>query len=82
MGCGCNRDLETGINPRLSGETPKHHRVRLAEQPLDKRKTASDGDSTTISDIAVTPGQFVIKNTGSINNNYIIKAKLGEGIIA
>lgn len=81
MGCGCNRDLETGVNPRLSGETSKHHRVRLSEQPLDKRKTASDGDSITASDIAVTPGQFVIKNAGTINDNYIIKGKLGEGII-
>eukprot|EP00826_Nyctotherus_ovalis_P011707 TRINITY_DN1304_c0_g2_i7.p1 TRINITY_DN1304_c0_g2~~TRINITY_DN1304_c0_g2_i7.p1 ORF type:complete len:140 (+),score=30.96 TRINITY_DN1304_c0_g2_i7:122-541(+) len=80
MGCGCNRDQETGIDPKLSAALPSPPKARLIDESLDKLKTTTDGELSVISDVAVTPAQFVVKNTGTINKNYVIKKKLGEGI--
>eukprot|EP00826_Nyctotherus_ovalis_P011704 TRINITY_DN1304_c0_g2_i3.p1 TRINITY_DN1304_c0_g2~~TRINITY_DN1304_c0_g2_i3.p1 ORF type:complete len:340 (+),score=71.15 TRINITY_DN1304_c0_g2_i3:122-1141(+) len=79
MGCGCNRDQETGIDPKLSAALPSPPKARLIDESLDKLKTTTDGELSVISDVAVTPAQFVVKNTGTINKNYVIKKKLGEG---
>lgn len=80
MGCGCNRDQETGTDPKLSAEVQSTPKPRLVDRPLDKLKTTADGELSVISDVAVTPALFVVKNTGTINKNYVIKKKLGEGI--
>jgi len=80
MGCGCNRDTEISINPKLTDELLNPSRIKLREQSFNNRKTIDNIES--ISDLTITPSQFVIKNTGIINDEYVIREKLGEGTIS
>jgi len=85
MGCGLGYGGESGVNPKTHPQQSAPSPSKKREESIKNTKLGKTEASTsiernyTVSEVTVSPAQFVLRQQGDVYNDYTLKRKIGEG---